>query len=117
MLARAEFAIVLDMVGERGLELELEPLSLSFAEPLARAVWTTGAALGYHEFRARVHSSAVFDDHAPLAGVGVPAILLIDHDYAPWHTHADTLDKLSPASLEAVGETLRRFALARYGAR
>ncbi len=111
-LQRAEFAIVLDMVGERGLELELEPYSLKQAEPLARALWSTGAELGYAAFVDRVHQNAVFDDHVPLARAGVPSILLIDHDYAPWHTHADTIDKLSPESLEAVGETLRRFLLA-----
>ncbi len=37
---------------------------------------------------------------------------LIDFDYGPgdrpggyWHTEADTLDKVCPASLETVGET------------
>ncbi len=113
-LRRAEFAVVLDMVGERGLELELEPYSLDQAEPLARSLWSMGAGLGYAAFVDRVHRTAVFDDHVPLARAGVPAILLIDHDYAPWHTHADTIDELSAESLEAVGETLRRFALARY---
>ena len=28
---------------------------------------------------------------------------LIDFDYPPWHTSEDTLDKISPESLEIVG--------------
>ena len=47
----------------------------------------------------------------PLSEAGVPSILLIDYDYPPWHTHADTLDKLGEGSLEAVGETLRLAVL------
>jgi hypothetical protein len=34
----------------------------------------------------------------------VPAIDLIDFNYPPWHTAEDTLDKLGPESLKAVGE-------------
>jgi hypothetical protein len=31
---------------------------------------------------------------------------LIDFDYPYWHTTADTLDKVSAASLQAVGDVL-----------
>jgi len=36
----------------------------------------------------------------------VPATLLIDFDYPPWHTAGDTLDKVSARSLEIVGSVL-----------
>ena len=49
---------------------------------------------------------AVEDDHAPFMGVGVPAALLIDFDYPPWHTPDDTLDKVSARSLQIVGEVV-----------
>jgi hypothetical protein len=39
---------------------------------------------------------------------GIPAVDLIDWRY-PGHSVEDTLDKLSPASVDAVGETLVRF--------
>jgi len=48
----------------------------------------------------------VEDDHAPFLRVGVPAALLIDFDYPPWHTAEDTLDKVSARSLEIVGSVL-----------
>jgi len=38
--------------------------------------------------------------------LGVPAALLIDFDYPPWHTPEDTLDKVSARSLEIVGSVL-----------
>jgi hypothetical protein len=34
---------------------------------------------------------------------GVPTIDLIDFDFPPWHTEADTMDKLSAESLRIVG--------------
>ena len=53
------------------------------------------------------------DDHMPFVRAGVPAIDLIDFDYPPWHTDDDTLDKLSPKSMEIVGtvvdEVVRRL--------
>jgi hypothetical protein len=37
---------------------------------------------------------------------GVPAALLIDFNYPPWHTAEDTVDKVSAQSLTVVGEVL-----------
>jgi Zn-dependent M28 family amino/carboxypeptidase len=46
----------------------------------------------------------------PFVRAGVPAVDLIDFDYGYnnvyHHTPADTLDKLSPRSLEVVGNVL-----------
>lgn len=57
----------------------------------------------------------VTDDHIPFVQRGVPSVDLIDFDYGYndvfWHTTDDTVDKLSPKSLEIVGtvtlETVR----------
>jgi glutaminyl-peptide cyclotransferase len=48
----------------------------------------------------------VEDDHAPFLRAGVPSALLIDFDFPPWHTAGDTLDKVSPQSLQIVGDVL-----------
>ncbi|HOS43000.1 MAG TPA: M28 family peptidase, partial [Armatimonadota bacterium] len=48
----------------------------------------------------------VTDDHIPLNEAGVPMVDLIDFDYPPWHTTADTADKCSPNSLKIVGKTV-----------
>ena len=42
----------------------------------------------------------------PFIRLGVPATLLIDFDYPPWHTADDTLDKISAESLGVVGQVL-----------
>lgn len=103
----ARFAIVLDMVGDRDLELLIEPHSRRLAPDLVDRIWSTGQAAGFRQFARTIAPEPLTDDHVALAAAGIPAILLIDYTYPPWHTHADTLDKLSAASLGAVGETLR----------
>jgi len=44
----------------------------------------------------------VTDDHLPLIRAGVPAVDVIDFDYEPWHTQADTPDRVSGESLAQV---------------
>ncbi|MDX6553881.1 MAG: glutaminyl-peptide cyclotransferase [Miltoncostaeaceae bacterium] len=95
--------IVIDFVGD-------ERLSLPREDGSHRALWI--------ELRAaarRVGVGAVFplrrrgeilDDHTPFMRAGIPAIDLIDFDYPPWHTPADTLDKVSARSLDAAGEAV-----------
>src|SRR5205085_12226020 len=50
------------------------------------------------------------DDHVPFAAIGVPVVDLIDFDYGYnnvfWHTPQDTIDKLSPRSLQIVGDVV-----------
>ena len=103
----AEFGVVLDMVGDRDLQLLKEPYSLRSAGVLVERIWSIGQAAGFPQFAAASAPEPLVDDHVPLTEAGVPAILVIDYTFAPWHTHADTLDQLSADSLGAVGETLR----------
>ena len=48
----------------------------------------------------------IVDDHSPFQALGIPAALIIDLDYPYWHTHLDTLDKISPQSLKQTGLVL-----------
>jgi hypothetical protein len=73
---------------------------------LRESLWRVAAESGYGEiFRPQV-AYAVIDDHIPFIEVGIPAVDIIDLDYAFWHTLQDTADKVSPRSLEVVGQTL-----------
>ena len=51
----------------------------------------------------------IYDDHTPFLRAGIPAVDLIDFSYRYADGLKDTVDKLSVASLDAVGETV--FAL------
>jgi len=104
------FGILLDMVGDTYLEIPREGYSERYARDVNDLVWRTAAELGVSQFVQSV-GSLVDDDHLPLNEAGIKTIDLIDFDYPDptnryWHTHQDTPDKCSPASLEAVGRVV-----------
>jgi Zn-dependent M28 family amino/carboxypeptidase len=94
--------VVVDMIGDRDLGIRKEGSSTPW---LTEILWATAARLGHgRHFLADTH--VVEDDHAPFLRLGVPAALLIDFDYPPWHTAEDTPDKVSARSLAVVGEVV-----------
>ena len=95
--------ILVDMIGDRDLGIRKEGYSTPW---LTDVVWETARRLGHgRHFLNDVQP--VEDDHAPFLRAGVPATLLIDFEYPPWHTQDDTLDKVSARSLAIVGEVVR----------
>ena len=93
--------ILVDMIGERGLRIKLDLNSTMW---LNNMIWGAAARLKRLEFVDE--DTQVEDDHLPFLRAGVPSVDLIDLEYPAWHTAEDTLDKLSPASLQAVGDVL-----------
>ncbi len=100
-----DFAVNLDMIGQKNLRIEKEGYSLQYAPDVVSMIWNTAAELGVPQF---VDSTGdtIYDDHIPLENVGIKAVDLIDFNYKYWHTLEDTPDKCSPTSLEAVGKVL-----------
>jgi len=98
--------LLADMIGDADLNIDRDQNSTPWLEDL---IYEAASKLGYqsHFFARRL---AVGDDHIPFAKHGVPVADLIDFDYGYnnvfWHTPRDTLDKLSPKSLEITGEVL-----------
>jgi glutaminyl-peptide cyclotransferase len=94
--------ILLDYVGNRGLRL---PREGSSTESLWNRLLVAANVVDTERFFPRATAAAIEDDHTPFLRAGVPAIDLIDWRY-PGHSLADGLDRLSPQSLDAVGETV-----------
>lgn len=89
--------IVLDMLGDA----DYTPMLASNGSPrlqtlVRRAAQNAQIALAEADY--------IVDDHIPFLACGWQAVDLIDMDYAPWHTAADTPDKVSA---EALAKTLR----------
>ncbi|MBI4479512.1 MAG: M28 family peptidase [Acidobacteria bacterium] len=98
--------ILVDMIGDAELELLKDSNSTPWLRDL---VWKVAARLGHS--RQFLNREAPFeDDHLPFVRAGVPAVDLIDLNYGPgnryWHTTADTLDKISAASMQLVGDVV-----------
>jgi len=105
------FGILLDMVGDRQLNLLKEPYSIKYAPDIVNLVWSTAKELNIYQFEDQTRSFNIQDDHLPLNEVGIKTIDIIDFGYPDetnryWHTTHDTPDKCSGESLEAVGKVL-----------
>ncbi len=100
-----------DMIGDADLNIDRDQNSTPWLEDM---IYQAATRVGYQShFFGR--TTAVNDDHIPFMQLGVPSADLIDFEYGYdnvlWHTTQDTVDKLSPKSLEIVGtvtlETVR----------
>jgi glutaminyl-peptide cyclotransferase len=105
-----KFGILLDMVGDKTLDLPREQNSVRYAPDIVNLVWNTAARLGIRQFE-NIPGEEIMDDHLPLNQVGIKAIDIIDFNYPDntnrfWHTLQDTPDHCSSESLEAVGTVL-----------
>ena len=114
------FGIVWDMIGDANLELLQEGYSLQAAPEVVARVWDTEAELGYGKYFVKQQMPAITDDHLPLINAGLRVIDVIDICFAApqrgcppdaasansnyHHTMQDTIDKVSAASLQIVGD-------------
>jgi Zn-dependent M28 family amino/carboxypeptidase len=98
------FAILWDMVGDKNLNIQKEGNSLTGAPDVVDRVWEMARRLGYQKQFLDEAGVTLTDDHVELQKAGIKAIDVVDFDYPYWHTPDDTIDKVSAASLQAVGD-------------
>ena len=107
---KPRFAVLLDMVGDRDLQLPPEVLSQTAAPEVVDLVWDMAKRMGYGKIFVPRNGPELTDDHVPLQQIGIHAIDVIDFSYGPdnkWHhSTEDTLDKVSAASLKVVGDVM-----------
>ena len=105
-LKKIKAFLLADMIGDADLDIQRDTNSTPWVEDL---VLEAATRLGYqsHFF---AQSTAVSDDHLPFVERGVPVADIIDIDYGYsnvfHHTVQDTIDKLSPRSLEISGDVI-----------
>lgn len=102
--------LVTDMIGDADLDIDRDTNSTPWLESV---VYEAATRLGYQShFFARTNT--VSDDHLPFTRIGVPSADIIDLDYGYnnvfHHTTQDTIDKLSPKSLEIAGTVVLETA-------
>ncbi|MGC2551543.1 MAG: M28 family peptidase [Candidatus Sulfotelmatobacter sp.] len=105
-LKKIKAFLLADMIGDADLNIDRDENSTPWLEEV---VYQAASRLGYQShFFAR--DNQVTDDHIPFMQRGVACADLIDFDYGYnnvfWHTPQDTVDKLSPKSLEITGSTI-----------
>jgi glutaminyl-peptide cyclotransferase len=104
-LKKIKALMVMDMIGDADLDILRETNSTPWLLDLIYAA----AQRGGYQSHFYAMQGAVEDDHLPFVKRGVPCADVIDLDYGYnnvfHHSPQDTMDKLSPRSLEIVGNT------------
>jgi glutaminyl-peptide cyclotransferase len=100
-----DYGVLLDMIGDKDLDIYIEPISFENAPDVVNKVW----ALAFNLKLKGIYNKtgpAIMDDHTQLIEKGIPCIDIIDFNYPYWHTLGDTPDKCSPSSLGTIGRLL-----------
>ena len=108
-----EYGILVDMVGDKDLQIYLEGNSIGYADGLTRSVWTVANQLGVKEFIPEQRHK-IRDDHLPLNAIAkIQTCDIIDFDFPNpragnvyWHTKKDVIENCSAESLGKVGSVV-----------
>jgi hypothetical protein len=114
---KAEFGILLDMVGAPGAKFAWEGFSVQYAKPVVENVWATARNLGYsnHFIYFQNENYRIEDDHYYVnRDAGIPCIDIIHFEANSngstfpehHHTHRDNMSVIDRNTLKAVGQTM-----------
>lgn len=110
---KAEYGVLLDMVGARDAHFTREGTSLQNARSVVDKIWSLAARLGYSNYFLFKDTGTILDDHVYTNQAGVPTVDIYDHPaygeaYFPayHHTTADNMSLIDRKTMKAVGQTL-----------
>lgn len=110
---RPRYGILLDMVGGRSATFPHEYFSEVHASDALARVWGIAGRLGLRDRFPQTAGGAITDDHLHLIRAGIPTVDIIESanpatgSFNPtWHTLADNIDNIDPATLAAVGRVV-----------
>ena len=110
----AKYGILLDMVGAKGARFMQDQASVYYAPKVVKKVWGLAQSMGYGNFFVPQRTGAITDDHVfvnQIAKIPMIDIINLPKDGSPpfvdhWHTIEDTIDKIDPRTLRAVGQVV-----------
>lgn len=109
---KAEYGVLLDMVGAKGATFTREEMSRTNARGPLDKIWNTAAQLGYSDFFRFQDTGGITDDHVYTNKAGIPTLDIYHYnnssDYFPAYHHAtsDNMSIIDRKSLKAVGQTM-----------
>jgi Zn-dependent M28 family amino/carboxypeptidase len=110
---KAQFGILLDMVGGKDAQFYHEAYSAEKAGWVLSHVWALAAELGEGARFVNQRIGGITDDHVYVTeGSGIPMIDIIQYDpngngfASYWHTHNDNLESVDKNTLKSVGTVM-----------
>ena len=112
---KANFGILLDLVGAKNAEFGYEQNSVYAAKNYLDKVWTLAERMSFGNYFKKVNAGGVTDDHvAIINNLGIPTIDIINMSQMNGrkgfghyhHTHKDNMDIIDKDVLKAVGKVV-----------
>lgn len=111
---KANYGILLDMVGAKNATFFRENTSMYYAKNIVEKVWSTARQLGYGKYFIGRDGGGVTDDHLYVnKNMNIPSIDIIHLDEKRdfsfgqfWHTHKDDMSIIDKETLGVVGQTV-----------
>jgi len=111
---KADFGILLDMVGAQEAKFYQEGFSMQYASRIVAKIWRKAYQLGYRNYFLNVGANPITDDHYYVNKIAkIPMVNIIHQDktsgtgFAPfWHTLQDNINIIDKQTLYVVGTTV-----------
>ena len=111
---KANFGILLDMVGAPNAKFLQEGLSMQYATRIVAKVWSKAYKLGYKDYFLNIAGNRITDDHQYVNQIAkIPMINIIHQDHttgtgfvSTWHTLQDNISNIDKHTLLVVGSTV-----------
>ncbi|MDO8661392.1 MAG: M28 family peptidase, partial [Candidatus Woesearchaeota archaeon] len=110
---KAQYGILLDMVGAKNATFPREGLSRESAPYVVKKIWNKAAHLGYSHYFIFQDGEAITDDHVPVINnANIPSVDIVNWNPATGdfghyhHRHSDNMNIIDKNTLKAVGQTV-----------
>ncbi len=113
-----QFAILLDMVGDKDAYFLVEGNSSQYAPDIVKMIWTLAEQIGADKF-VNKDDEAIYDDHIALNEAGIRTADIIDLELIGadtpmerrnyWHTQNDVMKNIGKDTLKQVGEVITKL--------
>jgi len=110
---KAQYGILLDMVGAKKAKFALEGYSTRFAKTYQDKIWTLAGNMGYGDLFIKENKGFITDDHVYVSQAGIPMVDIINlsgeegsvfgHYH---HTHDDNMNNIDKNTLRRVGQVV-----------
>jgi hypothetical protein len=111
---KAQYCILLDMVGGANAIFTKEGFSCQYAPDIAEKIWNRANMLGFSASFQNKETNPVIDDHFYINKIrNIPSVDIIEWNpssetgfYKHWHTVNDNIDHIDKETLSAVGKVV-----------
>jgi len=111
---KADYGILLDMVGGKNARFPIEGTSARYAPTVVRKIWKLAQGMGYGDYFSAENVGGITDDHYfvnTIAQIPMVDIINLPTDSGQtfvkhWHTTTDNMDNIDKRTLRAAGQVV-----------